>query len=504
MKKWIKAIVPSFLWRLDNFLLIHHPLFWASRLHFFLYFQCLLMIFGVLLTSFQRITFLNVPEPFWILLYVVIANLIMLIIWVYFQALIHIYRFHGFTRLGFSLKVCLIFYFCMIVIFISTIIPYFNLNRRIYNAFSEPSLPSRHASFQSSYDESVSDTLTSIDTTAFNLDTVQSLDAFKYEKLYLVQKLFDSLPKSVKENISVVLKEAKLEKFKNLELNNKAVDPYLTYEVNYYNNYFSDTLKIFYTSPFQYDSIQSEKFDCIVWIKKFRGRVNDRRDTVISRYYFFSKVDRTNLIGTADNIQELLLEDRIKEAVNKAYPKLEEYGRIKMVNSLFLRYVAAEGSLKESPNGVVALIHFFMMMAFIIMLLHVVVHLFGIRTLFLGLLLPVLLVGLFISVTYLSSRAKYNSTLFYSILGVLILAGLVIGVIKLPFAKKTFFRLIGLQLFIYFVWLLLLILPYYLFDLFYFRPQYRTPYYLTCMILAVGLSALLMRHLYRIYTQPIV
>lgn len=95
MKALVKKIIPGFLIKLDAHLLRNKPLLWASRLHYLIFFELLLLTFNISISSFQPIGFTNIPKPIWILVYSIVSNLVLIVCWIYYQVLLDIIYFQS-------------------------------------------------------------------------------------------------------------------------------------------------------------------------------------------------------------------------------------------------------------------------------------------------------------------------------------------------------------------------------------------------------------------------
>ncbi|THU40768.1 hypothetical protein FAM09_01245 [Niastella caeni] len=320
MKEFVKKITPGFLFKLDNRLIRSKPLLWASRLHFLIYYELLLLAFNISISIFQPIGFTNIPNTLWLLIYGIASNLVLIICWIYYQVLLDIIYFQS-KRIRFlNWRIASLYSAVFLFISFSAIFPYMILNRRIVNIFNDNHFPEYQRTFSGNYnyanialvDSAVYPT---IDTASISpIDTASSIDTFytkrshDYYQLARIQKKYDGMNSEEKFNILVSLREIDFVTLEELSLDNYTSTPYIQYRLPYYN-----LLTIYYNYLIKNDSFTIKKFDITVYQRQIKARIG-KRDTIIERYYFLSRTTNQFIICDRADILQKLVEYKIDDA----------------------------------------------------------------------------------------------------------------------------------------------------------------------------------------------
>jgi hypothetical protein len=390
MKNSIRRLIPRWLFRLDEFLLVNYPLLWASRLHFLLYFEVILLVFNILISSFFPVSYIYIPNPTWIFVYGIIINLLVLIAWIYNQTLLDIFYFHGKISRYVSLKIAALFFGVVLVVGISIVIPFVHLNNRIVRVFVDQNLPTSDLDFRHIADRYSGPTTAAVDTSASGGGT-------NYANLARIQRVIDSLPAGQRFEILVCLQGQPLSSFPNVDLHVDRLGPYVEYLINENRR----TLSIFFTDKAVADSIVSSKFDKTVYRWKIRGRVwglsnmgtQFVKDTLIERYYFQGFGQNDIIFSDRENIQQDLVRYKVQQALDRAYPNdTISDRRQKKIDAVSSSYAIADKNDDEIFIYPFVYLFIAQLIITLVLVLMTFIRFFGVRTTFIG-LIPLIVCG---------------------------------------------------------------------------------------------------------------
>lgn len=454
MKKTIKKITPRFINELDDYLITHKPFLWCSRIHYYIYFEVLILLFTILLISFQSINYSNIPNTKSILIYSIIVNFVALVIWIVNQDLLKAKLAFGIVYSSYNLKVTLVFLFVFLLTANFIFIPYYYLNERAYGLLSgepifkiEPTNTPKHweikfydkdslSSFErrirpligSSFfkDESLAETdSTKMDSAAVLPDSTRAV----YTRDTLLEKynrVIKSLRQSEIENISLIVGNEDLLNsinfISNLSFSISSpkfliLGPYDLRPTIYewgQSIYHSGikTLKVYYQTPVKQDSIYVKKFETTIYQKRFKGVVTYQsgkiNDTALVRFYFPYKTryySRTGdsrvshfLIADSSQLQFALIRKAVE--TSNTHPQKDYYYE-DMGRSAIYPFL----DIKTAKSNYVSLILVFDYIAIILsyfaLLFYTIIRLFNIKKFIFSLILPLLFIGGCISLNYL-------------------------------------------------------------------------------------------------------
>lgn len=137
----LNILVPSFLKRLDHYLLLHYRLLWISKIHYVLFYSALTLVLGgVLIYTYPLTSASDLPEMSVVLLIVIGLVAPACVYWVYWQTVYGVesdfgLRFRGIAYLRFALQ-----FLCFGILGSLTLALTFLVEHRIVNLASEEEL----------------------------------------------------------------------------------------------------------------------------------------------------------------------------------------------------------------------------------------------------------------------------------------------------------------------------------------------------------------------------
>jgi hypothetical protein len=417
--------------RLDSHWLRHHPLLWASRLHYVICAELAVLVLMSLLTTFLPISFTNIPNAYVLTLYNIGLQSTLFFIWLYFQRMIDIRYFHADRIRFFEIKTTMIFFMTAAFIGACAFVPSSYLTYRVIDTLEDENFKTVESLLPSDINRKSAQEYVDVD----SIGPDNSSGPIFNDRSRPIRKYL-SLETKSKFNVFVALNgEILYSDFYNVEFSEATEETgwisWLTYDPR--SN--PGLLKIFY-DKYQEDSIYSKKFKKVVCHRRFQAQFTKTgstnvQDTTIDRYYFISsqstltakdfagRVDQAFSdikVGDQESISEIIFGDMIMGELRKKYSLVSDEEFDSILESTLANFKSTTQSWMSSNEWKALLLWLLCAVPVLFLMTNSIIRLFNYRVLFIGLTAPIIAIAVLGALFFLLDT-DYAGVAFYIFLG---------------------------------------------------------------------------------------
>lgn len=481
--------------KLDDYLMVHYPLLYASRIvHVVVY--CLLMLaFSLFIVHVTPVRAFRLPDASWVLLCLVLVALMGLIAFTYFHRLLAIVCYHGSKKRFYPLKATGLFFAVFLLISQVVALPYVYVNYRIMTTFTETRLPPPRLDLDPHYPFNPQ-----VDTLAFMNPSCSVLDTGAVQYHGLPVKAQDAIVFSMGRNL--------FWNFPDLHFGRDSTGPWVHCLIRKGQDLPSDSLLVYYRSLAGIDSFHSDIYNCMVYSGRIAGRISyngsaSPKDTSMRRFYFYSRLSHKYVSSDSGDIQLRLLTEHIleRDVLAEDTTPVERLLTVQIIENNYL-YAYLE---KVRWEYILYSAAFFgCILAMLVLFINTFIRFFGLEKFLVGLTAPV------IFLCFLAFRNTFRDALAESYPS--LLWGLVFLFALLPFLRRRrYVEIMLLQVICYCVLVVIIRFPY---DMYHPKPTgfhirespigIITPlqWLLIPIPAAILLTAILFDKLCRLYVRP--
>jgi hypothetical protein len=481
--------------KLDDYLIVHYPLLYASRIVHVVVYGLLMLAFSLFMIHIMPIRFFRIPDTSWILLSLVLVAIMGLISYIYYHRLLAIVCYHGSEKRFYPLKATALFFVVFLLISQVVALPYVYINYRIMTALTETRLPPPRLDLDPHYPF-----YPQVDTLAFMNPSCSVADTGAVQ--------YHGLPVKAQEDIVFSMGRNLFWDFPDLHFGQDSTGPWVHCLVRKGQDVPSDSLLVYYRSLSGIDSFHSEIYNCMIYSGRIGGRISyygsgSPRDTGMRRLYFYSPLSHKYVSSDSGDIQLRLLTEKIlqQDVLKEDSTPAERLVTVQVLEDAYL-YAYLE---KVRWEYILLSAAFFgCILAMLVLFITTFIRFFGLEVFLVGLAAPV------VFLCFLAFRNTFRDALSDSY--TYLLWGLVFLFALLPFLRRRRYgEIMILQIICYCVLVVVIRFPY---DMYHPAPTafhiaespigILTP--LQWLVIpipaAILLTAILFDKLCRVYVRP--
>ncbi|OOQ59999.1 hypothetical protein BC343_27095 [Mucilaginibacter pedocola] len=126
---------------IDNYLLIHTPTLWATKLHYLIFnglFWFCIIYFG---TERLPVDYESIVDPEYFMIFLSLSALFFFLVWLFDTHILSYQKFHGITGPMYFLKVLLTVYIALFITALAFVFPYNGFVNKVHKKYVDDSLP---------------------------------------------------------------------------------------------------------------------------------------------------------------------------------------------------------------------------------------------------------------------------------------------------------------------------------------------------------------------------